>query len=449
MASMREAAPRLFPQSSELPVAVRGKGIRIWDEGGREYLDACSGAISVISIGHGVDEVADAMAEQARTLAYVHSTQFGHAGSRELANRIGELAPGSLNRAVFYSGGSEAVEGAVKLARHYHLMRGRDTKHLVLTRRRSYHGATLFTLGVGGVVSRQLPYQPYLAMTPKQVECNPYRCPFGQRHPCCDLACAGDLERVIAEVGADAVSCYLAEPIVAAAAPGLTPPPGYFERIREICDANDILFIADEIVTGWGRTGRMFGIEHWDAEPDMIVSAKGLSGGYLPLSTVIFSDAIAEVFEGAGTPFVHNYTYEAHPVAAAAALAVLRIVERDGLVENAARQGEHLFARLVQLAEEHPLIGDVRGKGLLAAFELVADRDTREPLPPQLGATTKLHRLARERGVLIYPGAGADGMVGDQFLVSPPLVVTRADIDAIVDSIALALGDLPRELARS
>jgi adenosylmethionine-8-amino-7-oxononanoate aminotransferase len=339
------------------------------------------------------------------------------------------------------------VEGAIKLARHYHLIRGRDSKQLVISRRRSYHGATLFALGVGGVASRQLPYRPYLTATPKQVECNPYRCPFGPDYPCCNLACADDLERVIAEVGADAVSCYIAEPIVAAAGPALTPPPGYFERIREICDAHDILFISDEIVTGWGRTGRMFGIEHWDAQPDMIVSAKGLSGGYMPLSTVIFSDVIAAVFEEAGTPFVHNYTYEAHPVAAAAALAVLEIMERDGLVENAARQGDYLLTRLRHLAEEQPLIGDVRGKGLLTAFELVGDRQTRAPLPPELGVTARLHWLVRERGVLIYPGAGADGIDGDQFLVTPPLVVRRAEIDAIVDRIALALVDLARELA--
>ncbi len=237
---MREAS-RLFPHNSELPVAVRGEGIRIWDEAGREYLDACSGAISVVSVGHGSAEVADAMAEQARELAYVQSTQFSHLRSRELAQRIGELAPGSLNRATFYSGGSEAIEAAVKLARHYHLLRGRDSKHLVLTRRRSYHGATLFTLGMGGVVSRQAPYLPYLTTTPKQVECNPYRCPLGRGSACCDLACADDLERVIAEVGADSVSCYFAEPIVAAAAPALVPPPGYYERIRAICDANDLV----------------------------------------------------------------------------------------------------------------------------------------------------------------------------------------------------------------
>jgi adenosylmethionine-8-amino-7-oxononanoate aminotransferase len=201
----------------QLPEAVRGDGIRIWDRDGREYIDACSGAISVISIGHGVSEVADAIAEQAQALAYVHSTQFRHLVGEELAARIARHAPGSLNHACFYSGGSEAMEAAVKLARHYHLLQGRDSKYRVLSRRRSYHGATLFALGVGGVLSRQAPYTPYLSTTPKQVECYPYRCPFGDGHPCCDLACADDLERVIGEVGADSVSCYVAEPIVAPA----------------------------------------------------------------------------------------------------------------------------------------------------------------------------------------------------------------------------------------
>jgi adenosylmethionine-8-amino-7-oxononanoate aminotransferase len=433
----------------QLPEAVRGEGIRIWDSEGREYIDACSGAISVISIGHGVREVADAIGEQARKLAYVHSTQFRHPAGEELAALIVGHAPGSLNHTCFYSGGSEAMEAAVKLARHYHLLQGRDSRHRVLSRRRSYHGATLFALGIGGVPSRQAPYAPYMSTTPKQVECYPYRCPFGEGHPCCDLACADDLERVIGEVGADSVSCYVAEPIVAAAGPGLTPPPGYYERIREICRANEILFISDEVVTGWGRTGKTFGIEHWDAEPDMIVSAKGLSGGYIPLSTVIFSDEIAAVFAGANTPFLHNLTYEAHPLAAVAALAVIGIIERDGLVENAARQGEYLLGRLRLLAETEPLLGDVRGKGLLAAFELVADRRTKRPLDQALSVTKRLRALAKERGLMIYPGAGGDGIVGDQFLISPPLIVTEEDVDLIVDRLALALEDLHAELPMS
>jgi adenosylmethionine-8-amino-7-oxononanoate aminotransferase len=431
-----------------LPEVVRAEGIRVWDREGREYVDACSGAISVISVGHGSKEVAEAIAKQARALAYVHSTQFRHPLGEKLAVRIVRQAPGSLNHVCFYSGGSEAIEAAIKLARHYHLLRGHESRHLVLSRRRSYHGATLFALGVGGVRSRQAPYTPYLLATPKQIECYPYRCPFGASHPCCDLACADDLDRVIGEVGADAVSCYVAEPIVAAAGPGLTPPPGYYERIREICSAHGILFICDEVVTGWGRTGKTFGIEHWDAVPDLIVSAKGLSGGYVPLSAVIFSDEIAAAFADADTPFVHNLTYEAHPLAAAATLAVLEIIEREDLIGNAARQGEHLFRRLGELAEAESLLGDIRGKGLLAAIELVADRRTRRPLDQALSVTSRLHRLARARGLMIYPGAGGDGIVGDQFLISPPLIVNEADVDLIVDRLALALADLHAELGQ-
>jgi adenosylmethionine-8-amino-7-oxononanoate aminotransferase len=432
----------------QLPQAVRGEGIRIWDSEGREYIDACSGAISVISIGHGVSEVAEAIAEQARVLSYVHSTQFRHPVAEELAARIVRWAPGSLNHACFYSGGSEAVEAAIKLARHYHVMQGRNSKYKVLSRRRSYHGATLYALGVGGVASRQAPYIPYLPTTPKQVECYPYRCPFGEGHDCCNLACADDLERVINEVGADSVACYIAEPIVAAAGPGLTPPPGYYERISEICRAHEIVFISDEVVTGWGRTGKAFGIEHWQAEPDVIVSAKGLAGGYAPLSTVIFSDEIAAAFAAANTPFVHNLTYEAHPLAAAAALAVTGIIERDGLVDNAARQGEHLLSRLRKLSESDETIGDVRGRGLLTAIELVADQRTKRPFDPELGVTKRLHRLARARGLMIYPGAGGDGAVGDQFVISPPLIVTREDIDLIVGRLAVALADLHAELRK-
>ena len=429
----------------QLPEAVRAEGIRIWDSEGHEYIDACSGAVSVISIGHGVGEVADAIAEQARAFAYVQSTQFRHRVGEELADRIVRFAPGALNHVCFYSGGSEAIEAAIKLARQFHLLQGRGSRHRVLSRRRSYHGATLFALGVGGVPARQGPYTPYLTTTPKQVECYPYRCPFGEGHPCCDLACADDLERVIGEVGADSVSCYIAEPIVAAAGPGLTPPPGYYERIREICRTHEILFISDEVVTGWGRTGKKFGIEHWDAEPDMIVTAKGLSGGYVPLSAVIFSDQVAAVFSNANTPFLHNLTYEAHPLAAAAALAVLEIIERDELVENAGRQGEHLLERLRLLAATEPLIGDVRGKGLLTAIELVADRETKRPLDQALGVTKRLHALARARGLMIYPGAGGDG-AGDQILITPPLIVTHEDVDLIVDLLALALADLHLQL---
>lgn len=437
-----------FPQDVRRAyrTARRGEGIRIWDTEGREYIDADSGAISVISIGHGVAEVAEAMADQAARLAYVHDVQFQHEPAEELAAAIARFAPGSLNRTAFVSGGSEAVESAIKLVRNYHVLRGRDSKHVVLSRARSYHGATLFALSIGGVPHRQKPYLPYMRDSPQVVAPYCYRCPLGLAYPACDNACATDLERAILDIGPEHVAAFISEPIVAAAGPGITPQPGYYERIREVCDRHDIVMIADEVVTGWGRTGRNFGIEHWGVDPDLIVTAKGLSGGYAPLGAVIMSDAIAETFVGSGSSFVHDFTYGAHPVACAAGLAVLRIIERDNLVENAAVQGEYLFARLRELADSQSVIGDVRGKGLLAGIELVADRATGTPAPAALELARKTHLAAMEHGLMIYPGAGADGVAGDQILVSPPLTVERADIDEIVDRLALALNDAAKLL---
>jgi adenosylmethionine-8-amino-7-oxononanoate aminotransferase len=325
--------------------------------------------------------------------------------------------------------------------------RGHESKQVVLSRARSYHGATLFALSIGGVPHRQKPYLPYMTSGhPEVVAPYCYRCPLGLAYPACDNACATDLERAILEIGPENVAAFIAEPIVAAAGPGITPQPGYYERIREVCDRHDVVMISDEVVTGWGRTGRNFGIDHWGVEPDVIVTAKGLAGGYVPLGAVIMSDAIAETFIGSGSSFVHDFTYGAHPVACAAGLAVLRIIERDRLVENAAVQGEYLFRRLHELAESQPLIGDIRGKGLLAGIELVADRATGAPAPAELELARKAHLAAQEHGLMIYPGAGTDGVAGDQILVSPPLTVEADDIDEIVERLALGLNDVAKLL---
>jgi adenosylmethionine-8-amino-7-oxononanoate aminotransferase len=441
----RSLADRILPRDfrKSYPRIERAEGIRLWDADGREYIDADSGAISVISVGHGVHEVADAMSAQARKVAYVHNVQFHHGVGEELASEIAEMTPGDLDRCVLVSGGSEAVETAVKLARHYQLLRGNDSKHVVLSRSLSYHGATLVALSLSGIPPRQATYIPLLRTGEKVVESNCYRCPLGLTYPACELACATDLERAIEAVGAENVAAFIAEPIVGAASPAITPPPGYFERVRAICDEHDILFIADEVVTGFGRTGRNFGIEHWGVVPDVIVTAKGLSGGYAPLAAVIMSERVASVFVESGTPFNHNFTYEAHPVACAAALAVIRIIRRDHLVENAAIQGERLFAALESLARASDIVGDVRGKGLLAGIELVADRQAKLPFAPELRVGQRLQAAAQARGLMIYPGAGA----GDQVLISPPLIVTSADVDEIVDRFALALADVRDEVA--
>jgi adenosylmethionine-8-amino-7-oxononanoate aminotransferase len=443
-ATGRLTEPRQFPQDvrRDYRTIVRGSGIRVWDSEGREYIDADSGAISVISIGHGVAEVAEAMAEQAKQLAYVHDAQFQHAVAEELAAEVADFAPGDLNRSAFVSGGSEAVETAVKLARHYHVLRGRDSRHVVLSRDRSYHGATVFTLSLGGVPKRQAPYRPYLQGHTKVVAPYCYRCPLGLTYPSCDNACATDLERALAEVGPENVSAFIAEPLVGAAGPAITPQPGYYERIRELCDRHDILWIADEVITGFGRTGRNFGVDHWGVTPDVIVTAKGLAGGYAPLGAVIMTDAVADTFIDAGTSFTHDLTYGGHPVTCAAGLAVLRIIKRDGLVANAAEQGAYLSQCLRELAARHDVIGDVRGKGLLVAVELVADRATGRPFAAELELTRRLHLAAQDRGLMIYPGAGGDGVVGDQVIISPPLIVQREDVDEIVARFEQALEDV-------
>jgi adenosylmethionine-8-amino-7-oxononanoate aminotransferase len=424
------------------PTIVRGEGIRLWDDEGREYIDADSGAISCISIGHGVAEVADAMADQARRTAYVHSGQFAHDVPGQLARALADFAPGDLNRSILVSGGSEAVETAVKLARHYHVVSGRPERSLVVARRRSYHGNTVLGLSLSDVGVRKEAYQPYLLDVPRVAESYCYRCPFALEYPSCGLACADDLERVVEDVGAERISAFIAEPIVAAAGPAMTPPPDYFARIRQVCDAYGIVFIADEVVTGFGRTGRNFGVEHWGVVPDVVVTGKGIASGYAPLAAVIASDRIVDAFEAAGTPFSHGLTWENHPVACAAGLAVLRIIERDRLVENAARQGEHLFARLADVAVRQPTIGDVRGKGLLAGIEFVSDRETQAPFASTLQFGRRVCAAAEARGLMIYPGA-----VDDQLLISPPLIVQKHDVDLIVERFERALEDVTSTLA--
>lgn len=424
------------------PVVTHGDGIYLHDRDGNSYIDASSGAVAVISVGHGRREVAEAMAEQAASLAYVYGGLLQHDVGERLAAEIIRFTPGNLNRTLFVSGGSEANESAIKLARQYHVLRGKPDKHIVLSRKRSYHGMTLGALSISGYEQRRHYFEPLLLWKPQVAEPYRYRCQFCQDADACTLACADDLERAIHAVGADNISAFIAEPLVAAAGPAMTPAPGYFERVREICDRYDMLFIADEVVTGWGRTGKWFGIEHWDAVPDVITTAKGISGGYVPLAALLIGEHVAGVFEESGIPFVHGYTYMEHPVACAAGLAVLGIIEREGLVENSARQGEYLLAHLNDLAAEYPFIGDVRGKGLLTGIEFVADTVTKRPFDPSHTVTARLQQAARARGLMVYAGQSGDGIASDQILVSPPLIVTRDDVDEIVHRLSQALDDI-------
>ena len=428
-------------------LAVRAEGVYVWDDEGNRYLDGSAGSSSVVNIGHGVAEVAEAMAEQARTLAYAPMHLFTHRPVIELTDLLAEISPGTLNKAWLVSGGSEATENAVKLARQYHLERGNGQKQLVISRWEAYHGATLGALGYGGHTFRRRKYVPLAQNHPHIPPAYRYRCEFCADRADCSLQCASALEKEIRRQGAENVAAFIAEPVVAAALGGVPAPAGYFQAIREICDRYDVLFITDEVITGFGRTGRMWGIDHWDVEPDLIAMAKGMSGGYVPLGGVLARDAVVWELERGQSNFVAGHTYVGHPVTSAAGVAAIRYLLEHELVENARIQGERLLAGLQGLQERHKIVGDVRGLGLIAGFELVQDRVTRRPFPPELRVAARLGEAALERGLITYPLQGCvDGVEGDMHLVTPPLTITAEEVDELVASLDGALAVVAAEL---
>ncbi len=429
-----------------LPLAVRGEGVFIYDRHGHRYLDGCSGAL-VANLGHGREDIARAIADQAARLAYVHGGAFTTEPAETLARMLAALAPGDLNRVFLVSGGSEATETALKMARQYWVERGRPEKYLVISRRLSYHGATLGALAMSGHAARRRPYRPLLADFPQIPPCYHYRCPFCEDEPDCNLRCAYALEEEILRVGPEYVAAFIAEPVVGAAAGATTPPPGYFEAVRRVCDRYDVLFIADEVMTGFGRTGRMFGIEHWATVPDIIAAGKGLSAGYAPLGAVIAREEIYRTIQSGSGGFIHGFTYSGHPPSAAAGVAVLTILQEEGLVEAAARQGEYLKAGLLRLQDRHPIIGEVRGKGLMLGLEFVRDRTKKEPFARGLKVSERVVAAALRRGLCVYPGSGTvDGVRGDHILVGPPLVISRAELDLLLSALDGALSDVEDQL---
>lgn len=437
----------VFPRdmARTYPVLVRGEGVYVFDEQGRRYLDAMGG-VAVVNIGHGVDEIADAMADQARRLAFSHSVMFSNRPMIDLAERVAGLAPDGLNSVYFVSGGSEANETAIKLARQYHVERGSGSKSLVIGRWQSYHGATLGALSASGHVSRRRKYAPLLKDFPHIPPPYCYRCPLGQTHPSCHIACADELERAILQHGPENVAAFIAEPITGAASGAVVPPAEYFPRIREICDRYDVLLIADEVITGFGRTGEVFAMSHWGVVPDMITVAKGMGSGYAALAAVVVHDRIRSVFADSSSPFVHGFTYGGNPLACAVGVAVLDLVQREGLFERAAELGTYFFNAAERL-RAHPSVGDIRGRGLMMGIELVRDRDSREPFPAELRFADRLARLALDRGLYVYPGSGCiDGVRGDHILICPPFVIRKSEIDLIFELLDQTLADLEREV---
>jgi adenosylmethionine-8-amino-7-oxononanoate aminotransferase len=450
-ATMTDAA--IFPRNflKKYPRAVRGEGCFVYTDDGRRFLDASGGA-AVVTIGHGVESVARAMAEQAGRLAYVHSSQYHSAVVEKLAQRVLALAPRKMHsggRVYFTSGGSEATETALKLARQYWIERGEKKRYRVISRKQSYHGSTLGALSVSGNVRRREPFAPMLAEWGHIEPCYCYRCPYGLNFPECNVECADALDRLLAAEGVDDVAAFIFEPVVGATLGAVVPPPGYVARIAEICKQHGILLIADEVMTGMGRTGRPFAIEYEGVVPDMILVGKGIASGYAPLGAVIASGEVAgAIAEGSGA-FLHGYTYNGHPVAAAAANAVLDYIESERLFERVEPVGAEL-RRALEALRKYSVVGDVRGRGLLLAIELVSDAAKREPFPADARIATRVAADAAEAGVMTYPIQGCvDGTRGDHILIAPPFTINSQLIGMLVEGVERAVADLERlHLAR-
>jgi len=420
--------------SARPPIAVRGEGSFLVDADGRRYLDACSGA-AVSCLGHGHPRVAAAIAEHAARLEYVHTGFFTTAEGEELADLVADLSPGALDRVWFTSSGSEATEAALKLARQYHLERGDSGRTQVIARRLSYHGNTLGALAVGGSEWRRAPYAPLLIDVSLVDPCFEYR--FAEAEESAEdygRRAANSLEAEILGLGAETVMAFIAETVVGATAGAVPPVAGYLRKIREICDRYGVLLILDEVMCGSGRTGTFLSCEQDGVVPDIVTLGKGLGGGYQPIGAVVCTDEVYEAVASGSGALKHGQTYNAHPVGCAAALAVQQIIREEGLLGRVVTAGERLQALLTSRFGNHPNVGDIRGRGLLLAIELVADRATKAPFDPAL----KLHERAKSeafaRGLLIYPGGGtADGRGGDHILLAPPYNIADNELEMIVD----------------
>ena len=433
----------LFPRSfrREYLEAVRGEGCYVFDSHGRKYLDA-AGSAAVVSIGHGVAEISRAMARQAAELEFAHTSQFHTAIAERLAARLRVLAPPAFReagRVWFTSGGSEATETAIKLARQYWVERGQPSRTRIVSRWQSYHGSTLGALALSGNLRRRAIYAPLLPEWGHIAPCYCYRCPLGLTFPDCRVACADELEKLLTDVGPQSVAAFIFEPVVGATLGAVAPPDGYLQRIAEIARRHGILLIADEVMTGMGRTGKNFAVEHWGITPDLILVGKGVASGYAPLGAVLVAPHVAEAIQHGSGAFEHGFTYQAHPVAMAAGLAVLDYIEKHHLFDRVLSAGRELLAALEPLLQ-HPNVGDIRGLGLLLGIEFVKDHASREPFPRSAGFAERVRQAAMEEGVTTYPIQGcADGERGDHILLAPPFTISADETRFLARALEAAL----------
>jgi adenosylmethionine-8-amino-7-oxononanoate aminotransferase len=422
------------------PLAAGGKGIHIYDTAGKAYIDASGGA-AVSSLGHAHPDVIAAMHAQLDKIAYAHTSFFSSEPAEELGEDLVAHAPPGISHAYFVSGGSEAMEAAFKMARQYFVEKGEPQRRHFIARRQSYHGNTLGALAVGGNDRRRRQFAPLLIEAHHVSPCFEYRGrrpdetarQYGER-------LVRELETKIDELGPGTVIAFVAETVGGATCGAVPPVEGYFAGIRDLCDRHGILLILDEVMCGMGRTGTLHACEQEGIAPDLVAIAKGLGGGYAPIGAVLVGARIFEAFQKGSGLFQHGHTYLGHPLACAAALAVQRVIRRDDLLANVRRQGEHLARRLAERFSNHHHVGDVRGRGLFQAVELVLDRDSKEPFDPALALHASIKQEAMARGLMVYPTGGTiDGARGDHVLLAPPFIVDEAALDTIVERLGDAV----------
>ena len=433
----------------QFPAAAAARGMIITDRDGKDYIDASGGA-AVSCLGHGHPDVIAAIHAQVDRVAYAHTSFFTTEVAEELADTLVADAPG-MSHVYLVSGGSEAVEAALKMARQYFVETGEPERSVFIGRRQSYHGNTLGALAVGGNEWRRQQFAPLLTDVGRVSPCYEYRDrresespeQYGER-------LARELDAKIMEIGPKRVIAFIAETVVGATLGAVPPTPGYFRRVREVCDRHGVLLIADEVMCGMGRTGTLYAVEQEGIVPDLMTIAKGLGGGYQPVGAVLVSARIVEALRKGSGMFQHGHTYIGHPVAAAAALAVQKVIKRDRLLDAVKANGPYLARRLAEVLGGHPHVGDIRGRGLFMGVELVQDRATKQPFEPSVRLHARIKAEAMQRGLLCYPMGGTiDGNLGDHVLLAPPFIATRADLDAIVARLAAAIDSSTAALKRA
>lgn len=428
------------------PVAVKGEGIYLYDRDGKKYIDGSSGAVTA-SIGHGIREIIDAMTEQAEKVSFTYRSQFTNEPAEELAYELSTLCPGNLNWSFFVGSGSEATETAMKIAIQHWQEQGKAEKNHIISRWMSYHGITLGALSMSGHIARRERFEPLLEKNPVLSPPYSYRSWLPKEEGKQVEWYVQEFKTVIQRIGKERIAAFIAEPIVGASGAALVPPDGYFEAMKRVCEENDILMIADEVMTGFGRTGKMFAMEHWGVVPDIMVLGKGMSAGYSPIAAAVSADhVIAPILSGSGSVMA-GHTYSGNPLSAAVSLAVIRYMKKHQLPERADLSGRYLMNALKDVQTNHFIIGDVRGKGLLIGIEFVADRLSKTPFPAHAQMTHLVVETAKQNGLLVYPAsAGEDGLGGAAVMIAPPLSITQQEMDELIQLFEQTITQVEQEV---